>query len=76
MISLPKTFQTRFKDLETGEAKWINTSLRYVRNKYEKAAAEKEEEIRQLFRRSKTDYCEIFTDEGYIKPLMNLFKNR
>lgn len=75
-FNIPNIGIAQFKDLETGEAKWINTSLRYVRNKYEKAAAEKEEEIRQLFRRSKTDYCEIFTDEGYIKPLMNLFKNR
>ncbi|MEO9532743.1 MAG: DUF58 domain-containing protein [Crocinitomicaceae bacterium] len=75
-FEIPNIGLAQFKDLETGQAKWINTSLRYVRNKYQKAAQEKEEEIRQLFRRSKTDYCEIFTDEGYIKPLMNLFKNR
>jgi uncharacterized protein (DUF58 family) len=75
-FDIPNIGLAQFKDLETGQSKWINTSLRFVRNKYKKAALEKEEEIRQLFRRSKTDYCEIFTDEGYIKPLMNLFKNR
>lgn len=74
--SLPNIGIAQFKDLETGESTWINTSSKRVRRKYAEEAAEKEEEIRRLFRRSKTDYAEIFTDEGYIKPLMNLFKNR
>lgn len=73
---IPNIGVAQFKDLETGEASWVNTSSKRVRNKYREAAHEKDEAIRQLFRRSKTDYAEIYTDEGYIKPLMNLFKNR
>lgn len=75
-FKIPNIGVAQFKDLETGEAKWINTSFKFVREKYQLAAAKKEDEIRELFRRTKTDYAEIFTDEGYIKPLMNLFKNR
>ena len=73
---LPNIGIAQFKDLETGETTWINTSSRKVRKNYKEKAKAKDEEIYQLFRRSKTDFAEIFTDEGYIKPLMNLFKNR
>ncbi len=73
---LPKIGIAKFKDLETGETKWVNTSSKKTRRKYKEQAAERDEAIRQLFRKSKTDFAEIFTDEGYIKPLMNLFKKR
>lgn len=73
---LPRIGIARFKDLETGESKWVNTSSKKTREAYHKQSQERDERIRQLFRRSKTDYAEIFTDEGYIKPLMNLFKKR
>lgn len=73
---LPNIGVAQFKDLETGESNWINTSSKKVRNNYKLQAQEKDKAITQLFRRSKTDYAEIFTDEGYIKPLMNLFNNR
>ena len=75
-LELPNIGVAQFKDLETGEAKWINTSLKSVRKNYATTAKKKEDELKELFRRTKTDYAEIFTDEGYIKPLMNLFKNR
>ncbi|OIQ37033.1 MAG: hypothetical protein BM555_01640 [Crocinitomix sp. MedPE-SWsnd] len=75
-FDIPNIGIAQFKDLETGKSKWVNTSLKSVRTKYKKAAEDREEEIRQLFRRTKTDYAEIWTDEEYIKPLMNLFKNR
>jgi len=75
-FKIPNIGIAQFKDLETGKSKWVNTSLKSVRNKYQIAAEDREEEIRQLFRRTKTDYAEIWTDEEYIKPLMNLFKNR
>ena len=73
---LPKIGIAKFKDLETGETKWVNTSSKKTRRKYKEQAAERDEAIRKLFRKSKTDFAEIFTDEGYIKPLMNLFKKR
>jgi len=73
---LPRIGIAKFKDLETGETKWVNTSSKKKRAEYKRKNEEREEKIRQLFRKSKTDYAEIYTDEGYIKPLMNLFKKR
>jgi uncharacterized protein (DUF58 family) len=73
---LPRIGIARFKDLETGESRWINTSSARVRVNYKAKAAKRDEQIRKLFMKTKTDFAEIHTDEGYIKPLMNLFKNR
>lgn len=73
---LPRIGIAKFKDLETGATKWVNTSSKKVRQKYKAKNQERDERIRQVFRKSKTDFAEIFTDEEYIKPLMNLFKNR
>lgn len=73
---LPKIGIAKFKDLETGETKWVNTSSKKTRLNYKKQAEERDEALRKIFRKSKTDFAEIFTDEGYIKPLMNLFKKR
>jgi uncharacterized protein (DUF58 family) len=73
---LPKIGVAKFKDLETGQAKWINTSSKKVRDNYRATYEKQDEMIRQIFRKSKTDFAEIDTNSGYIKPLMNLFKQR
>jgi len=73
---LPNIGVAQFKDLETGQSKWINTSSKKTREKYKQESEEKDKALRELFRRSKTDFAEIWTDEEYIKPLMNLFENR
>lgn len=74
--SLPNIGVALMKDLESGDTKWVNTSSAKVRRKYKEHAQHRSEQLTQLFRRSKTDFAEIYTDEGYIKPLMNLFKKR
>jgi uncharacterized protein (DUF58 family) len=74
--NLPDIGIAHLYDLETGEGKWVNTSSKKVREKFKARSAERDETLRQLFRRSKTDFAEILTDEGYIKPLMNLFNTR
>lgn len=75
-VELPNIGIARFRDLENGNTRWINTSSKRVREKYKQKNIQRNEAIRQLFTRSKTDFAEIYTDEGYIKPLMNLFKRR
>ena len=73
---LPKIGIAKFKDLETGESKWINTSSKRVRENYKTKREEQNAKLRDIFRKSKTDFAEIDTNEGYIKPLMTLFKRR
>ena len=75
-FNLPNIGIANLYDVETGENRWINTSSKKVRANYKLNSEERDEKLRQLFRRSKTDFAEIFTDEGYIKPLMNLFNKR
>jgi len=73
---LPNIGIARLQDLETGKTRWVNTSSGRVRKAYKKKATERDEGTRELFLKTKTDFAEIHTDEGYIKPLMNLFKKR
>jgi uncharacterized protein (DUF58 family) len=75
-FNLPNIGLAKFQDLESGQSKWVNTSSKTVRNNYRLKNESVEEEIRQIFKKSKTDYTEVLTDEDYIKPLMNLFKKR
>ncbi len=73
---LPNIGVAKLIDLETGEARWVNTSSKRVRDNYKIITQENDERIRQIFRKSKTDFTEIYTDKDYIKPLMNLFNKR
>ena len=74
--TLPDIGVAHLYDLETGEGKWVNTSSKKVREGFAAKSKLRDERLRKLFRRTKTDFAEIFTDEGYIKPLMNLFNTR
>jgi len=73
---LPNIGLAKFNDLESGKTKWINTSLKSVREKYEQKQIDFDAKTKDIFRRSNIDYAEITTDKDYIKPLMNLFKRR
>lgn len=73
---LPKVGVAKFKDLETGETKWINTSLKSVREKYKQQQLKFDQKVLEMFKRFNIDKAEISTDKDYIKPLMNLFKRR
>jgi len=73
---LPKVGVAKFTDLESGETKWINTSLKSVREKYKQKQLEFDKNVLEMFKRYNIDKAEISTDKDYIKPLMNLFKRR
>jgi hypothetical protein len=36
----------------------------------------RENTVRELFNKCGVDFCDINTKDGYVKPLMNLFKSR
>ena len=73
---LPDLGVVKWRDLETGEMTWVNTSSKKWRKKYLELTEKQNEELVHLFRKSKTDFTEIYTNRDYIKPLMNLFKRR
>lgn len=75
-MKLPNIGLAKFRDLESGKTKLINTSLKSVREKYAQKQIDFDAKAKDIFRRSNIDYTEIMTDQDYIKPLMNLFKRR
>jgi uncharacterized protein (DUF58 family) len=73
---LPAMGLVPFRDAETGDLQWVNTSNPLVRRNYKARALEQQSKMQDLFRRSGVDYTSIATNESYIKPLMTLFKRR
>lgn len=73
---LPNVGLVHFADPETDEMRWVNTGSRAVRNAYRAAALKHQQRTREVLRRSGVDHAVITTDEGYVRPLMRLFKQR
>ncbi len=73
---LPKIGLTKFKDLETGEIRYVDLSSKSVRAFFEREIASREVKIEQLFKLSGIDLIRIRTGESYIKPLVQFFKKR
>lgn len=67
---------TPFTDPETGATHWINTSSEKVREEFKVERLREEAMLKETFRRSGVDFASIATHQSYIKPLMNLFKQR
>ena len=55
---------------------WVDTSDKHFRKQLEINRLQFEEKLKDSFNRSGIDFATIHTHEGYIKPLMNLFKKR
>lgn len=74
--NLPDIGLAYFKDMESGELKWIDTASSNVRKEYAKWWKEKNEAADQILTKAKVDKATIRTDQDYVKPLIALFKNR
>lgn len=66
----------KFKDLETGAVRWVDTSDKNVMRNYFFKLNEIEENRKKLFRVSKIDTIEINSGESFVKPLIEFFKLR
>ena len=73
---LPDAGLVQFRDAETGEGLWIDTSSKAVRDQYRRNFLKREHELKQLFARCGVDTVRLQTNESYVQPLMNLFKRR
>lgn len=74
--SLPSVGLVPFRDAETGNVQWINTSSGRVRSSFRALAAEREKRLQESFRKCGVDYVDLATDESYVQPLINVFKQR
>jgi uncharacterized protein (DUF58 family) len=73
---LPNMGLIQMADLETGERKWVNTSLRKIRKEFEKQSVERDLKLKDTLARAGVDTALMNTNENYVKPLMSLFKKR
>jgi len=73
---LPDAGLIKVRDMETGNTAWIDTSERAFRESYRKLNMERHEDIADMFSRNGIDCVSISTGDDYVKPLINLFKNR
>ena len=73
---LPDVGLIKLRDNETGQLIWVDTSDADFRKQMEINRLKFEDEIKDVFNKSGVDLATIHTHEGYIKPLMNLFKKR
>lgn len=73
---LPDVGLAYFKDAETGEQKWVDTSSKSVRREYRNWCKQKHDETSVTFRKSNVDFADISTSQDYVKPMISLFKNR
>lgn len=73
---LPQVGLIKLRDNETGKIAWINTDDKHFIKQFTVNHLKFEEELKDTFNRSGIDATKIFTHESYVKPLMNLFKNR
>ena len=74
--TLPDVGLIKLKDNETGKIMWFDTSDNSFRKQLEINHLKFEDQLRETFTKSGVDNTTILTHEGYIKPLMTLFKKR
>ncbi len=73
---LPNVGLLKLKDNETGKIMWVDTSDKHFKKQFEINRLKFDAQLKDNFNKSGVDYTTIHTNEGYIKPLMNLFKKR
>lgn len=74
--ALPSVGLLRVLDAESGMERWIDTSLRRVRENYAMKWESHMEIMNEIFTRAGVDHVSIQTGEDYVKPLIRLFKQR
>lgn len=74
--SLPDVGLLPFRDAETGQTVYVDTSRKSVREGYEEWARKAYLETLLTLRKYKVDTVSIRTDQDYVKSLVALFKTR
>lgn len=75
-MELPDAGLMKFKDMETGEQQWVDTSNASTRYYYNKQFMEHAEWCKNVFRNAGAELLHIRTDDDYVKILQQFFLNR
>jgi uncharacterized protein (DUF58 family) len=73
---LPNVGLVQFTCPETGITRWVNTGSSAIRHAYRAAALKHQHRTQEILLRAGVDHATITTLEGYVRPLMRLFKQR
>lgn len=73
---LPNVGLVQFTDPESGDTRWVDTGNKRIRAFYRAEALKHQARTREILRRAGVDSAVIGTREGYVRPLMNLFRRR
>lgn len=73
---LPNVGLIYAQDNETGNLVWIDTSNSAVREKHKEWWQNQQNKISNIFNHNSVDSIRIRTDESYITPLINFFRQR
>lgn len=74
--TIPPMGLVQVKDAESGGYTWIDTSDKSVREAYMQWWKSRQAGLNDMFLKRGVDNVMIRTDEDYVKPLINLFKQR
>lgn len=75
-VKLPSVGLMKMVDAETQEERWIDTSSKKVRERYNRHYEKLFFEVQQAFTKSRVDNVSMSTDEDYVKGLLTLFQKR
>jgi uncharacterized protein (DUF58 family) len=73
---MPSVGMIKFKDAESGEYLWVDSSSNHVREVYRQDWNERNKQLDSLLKKTGLDYVNISTREDYVKSLVALFKKR
>ncbi len=73
---LPDVGLVKLRDAETDKFMWIDTSDSGIRKQYHDTWLKADQQLKAIFTRAAVDNAKIRTDEDYVKPLRQLFKQR
>ncbi len=75
-MEIPKIGLVKFRDSETGRDRWVDTSSRSWHDAYAAMIRKKAAGLDRQFTTHGIDNALIYTSEGYVRPMMQLFKMR
>ena len=75
-LIVPKIGLVKFRDNETDKDVWVDTSTSAWNEAYQKYVQNATISLNKTFANNGIDNTLIYTDEDYVKPLMQLFKRR
>jgi uncharacterized protein (DUF58 family) len=73
---LPNVGLVKVRDAETNKFMWLDTSNSGIRKQYKETWVQANKKLKDTFTRAGVDNARIGTDEDYVKPLLQLFKQR